>query len=220
MQPHALRTVPGCALRAAPHRAVAPRLSRCAAAPPRPARSAARMAPARAAITDVFALDFDGVVCDSVGESALSAWTVRRAQPLPPRLAAASHRQGAAYLLPRAQASEQLWPDVFCAPGAAAQKQRVLDEMRLVRPVVETGYENLIQARLLLEARPGTRPDDMLANWGCAPQQQRGFVCNNTANVTCAPLPGTARCCRRPWRAGGCSAARWWSCSAARATGG
>ena len=49
-------------------------------------------------------------------------------------------------------------------PGAAAQKQRVLDEMRLVRPVVEIGYENLLQARLLLT---GTRPEDMLANWGC-----------------------------------------------------
>jgi hypothetical protein len=52
------------------------------------------MAPVRASITDVFALDFDGVVCDSVGESALSAWTVRRLrhrpstrprQPLPSR---------------------------------------------------------------------------------------------------------------------------------------
>ncbi len=36
--------------------------------------------------------------------------------------------------------------------------------MRLVRPVVETGYENLLQARLLLT---GTQPEDMLANWGC-----------------------------------------------------
>ena len=138
------------------------------------------MAPARAAISDVFALDFDGVVCDSVGESALSAWTVRRVRQWPPCGAHVSPRS-AAYLLRRAQASEQLWPEVFCAPGAAAQKQRVLDEMRLVRPVVETGYENLIQARLLLEARPGTRPDDMLANWGCAPQQRPGFGCGCSA---------------------------------------
>jgi hypothetical protein len=53
---------------------------------------------------------------------------------------------------------------VFCAPGVAAQRPRVLEQMRLVRPVVETGYENLLQARLLLT---GTQPEDMLANWGC-----------------------------------------------------
>ena len=34
--------------------------------------------------------------------------------------------------------------------------------MRIVRPVVETGYENIVQVRLLLE---GTRPEDMLAHW-------------------------------------------------------
>jgi hypothetical protein len=41
----------------------------------------------------------------------------------------------------------------------------VLEEMHVVRPVVETGYENLLQVRLLLE---GTRPEDMLQSWGCA----------------------------------------------------
>jgi hypothetical protein len=129
------------------------------------------MAPVRAAITDVFALDFDGVVCDSVGESALSAWMVRRLRhrpPTRPASAAAEPLPRAARLTPssvaRAQASEQLWPEVFCAPGAAAQKPCVMDQMRLVRPVVETGYENLLQARLLLT---GTQPEDMLANWGC-----------------------------------------------------
>lgn len=29
-------------------------------------------------VTDVWAFDFDGVVCDSVGESAISAWEVRK----------------------------------------------------------------------------------------------------------------------------------------------
>ena len=32
----------------------------------------------KAASGDVWAFDFDGVVCDSVGESAISAWEVRK----------------------------------------------------------------------------------------------------------------------------------------------
>ena len=36
------------------------------------------MTAASKSVTDVWAFDFDGVVCDSVGESAISAWEVRR----------------------------------------------------------------------------------------------------------------------------------------------
>jgi hypothetical protein len=124
--------------------------------------------PPRAAVTDLYALDFDGVVCDSVGESAQSAWRVRglllllllsRCRVL---TAGALRRARAA-----AQAAEKLWPELFATPGAAAERPRVLEEMRAVRPVVETGYENLVQVRLLLEQRPGARPDDMLQSWGC-----------------------------------------------------
>jgi hypothetical protein len=46
-----------------------------------------------------------------------------------------------------AQAAEKLWPAVFATPAAAAQKARVLEEMQLVRPVIETGYENVLQVR-------------------------------------------------------------------------
>ena len=85
----------------------------------------------------IFALDFDGVVCDSVGESSLSAW-----------------KHGL-----------ELWPEVFGAPGAEAEKPRVLDELRRVRPVVETGYENTTLARALLEKLPGYGVDEILNDW-------------------------------------------------------
>lgn len=82
----------------------------------------------------VWALDFDGVVCDSVGESSLSAW----------------------------KAALKKWPEVFGTPEAEAKKEAVLEGMRQVRPVVETGYENLVQVRCLLE---GVSPAAILADW-------------------------------------------------------
>jgi phosphoglycolate phosphatase-like HAD superfamily hydrolase len=83
---------------------------------------------------NVWALDFDGVVCDSCGESSLSAW----------------------------KAATELWPEIFGAPEALEKKDRIVEDMRVVRPVVETGYENIVQIRCLLE---GVRPQDMLENW-------------------------------------------------------
>ena len=60
---------------------------------------------------DVWAFDFDGVVCDSVGESSLSAW----------------------------KAALKKWPEIFGTPEAESKRDSVLDGMRIVRPVVETG---------------------------------------------------------------------------------
>ena len=85
----------------------------------------------------LFALDFDGVVCDSVGESSLSAW---------------KHGQ-------------QLWPEVFDARATETVKQRVVDALRTVRPVVETGYENTILARALLEKLDGYDENSILKDW-------------------------------------------------------
>ena len=82
----------------------------------------------------VFALDFDGVVCDSEPESSISGW-----------------KHGV-----------DLWPEVF--GPADAEKGRVLDELRLVRPVVETGFENTLLARALLEKIHTV--DDIIADWG------------------------------------------------------
>lgn len=83
---------------------------------------------------DVWALDFDGVTCDSVGESSLSAF----------------------------KAAAKLWPEVFQTPEAEARQAELVEKMRVVRPVVETGYENIVQIRCLLE---GVDPQDMLQRW-------------------------------------------------------
>ena len=37
------------------------------------------------------------------------------------------------------QAALRLWPDVFGSASAEQEKQRVLQEMHVVRPVIETG---------------------------------------------------------------------------------
>ncbi|EFJ53097.1 hypothetical protein VOLCADRAFT_101579 [Volvox carteri f. nagariensis] len=84
--------------------------------------------------TKLIALDFDGVVCDSVGESSLSAF----------------------------KAAALLWPEIFQTPEAEARKNELVEKMRAVRPVVETGYENIIQIRCLYE---GVSVDEMLATW-------------------------------------------------------
>jgi hypothetical protein len=50
------------------------------------------------------------------------------------------------------------------------RKEEILQKMRLVRPVVETGYENLVQVRCLLEDAAGTEEaktsvERMLRSW-------------------------------------------------------
>uniref|UniRef100_A0A1D1Y054 Gamma-glutamyl phosphate reductase n=1 Tax=Anthurium amnicola TaxID=1678845 RepID=A0A1D1Y054_9ARAE len=71
---------------------------------------------------DLYALDFDGVLCDSCGESSISA------------LKAAKIR----------------WPALFSQVDAGMEEW-IIDQMHILRPVVETGYENLLLVRLLLE---------------------------------------------------------------------
>ncbi|XXG84997.1 hypothetical protein AAC387_Pa11g0178 [Persea americana] len=84
---------------------------------------------------DLYALDFDGVLCDSCGESSRSA------------LKAAKIR----------------WPHLFNGVDSSLE-QWVLDQMHFVRPVVETGYENLLLVRLLLELQiPSIRKSSVAA---------------------------------------------------------
>eukprot|EP00882_Tetradesmus_deserticola_P010232 GHRQ01010810.1.p1 GENE.GHRQ01010810.1~~GHRQ01010810.1.p1 ORF type:complete len:302 (+),score=126.20 GHRQ01010810.1:460-1365(+) len=80
------------------------------------------------------ALDFDGVVCDSVGESSLSAIKAAAIQ----------------------------WPEIFQSAAAEAAKPQLVEQMRAVRPVVETGYENVVQVRCLYE---GVTVQQMLESW-------------------------------------------------------
>ncbi|KAF5731743.1 hypothetical protein HS088_TW18G00428 [Tripterygium wilfordii] len=73
---------------------------------------------------DLYALDFDGVLCDSCGESSLSA----------------------------VKAAKVRWPGLFNGVDSTLEDW-IVDQMHIVRPVVETGYENLLLVRLLLEMR-------------------------------------------------------------------
>lgn len=82
----------------------------------------------------LLALDFDGVVVDSVGESSISAYA----------------------------AAAKKWPDVFVR-ATEEDRERVLKGLRRVRPCVTTGFENLVQARLLQERQASE--EEILANW-------------------------------------------------------
>jgi phosphoglycolate phosphatase-like HAD superfamily hydrolase len=66
----------------------------------------------------LYALDFDGVICDSAIETAISGWKVAR----------------------------QLWTDMPEEPSA-----ELIDGFRIVRPVMETGYEAVLIMRILFE---------------------------------------------------------------------
>ena len=92
-------------------------------------------AAAEAEIRSVLALDFDGVVCDSSGESSISAWI----------------------------ASEKYWPDAYSSTEAKSRRQDVIDQTSAVRPIVETGYENMLLSRALLEGK--STVDEILENW-------------------------------------------------------
>ncbi|KAK7856894.1 uncharacterized protein LOC112034895 isoform X1 [Quercus suber] len=95
---------------------------------------------------DLYALDFDGVLCDSCGESSLSAVKAARVR----------------------------WPALFDGVDSTTEDW-IVDQMYKVRPVVETGYENLLLVRLLLEMRipsiqkstvaEGLTVDGILENW-------------------------------------------------------
>ncbi|CAL9237106.1 unnamed protein product [Arabidopsis halleri] len=95
---------------------------------------------------DLYALDFDGVLCDSCGESSLSA----------------------------VKAAKLRWPNLFEGVDSALEEW-IVDQMHIVRPVVETGYENLLLVRLLLETKipsirkssvaEGLTADGILEGW-------------------------------------------------------
>ncbi|EYU32142.1 hypothetical protein MIMGU_mgv1a011872mg [Erythranthe guttata] len=97
-------------------------------------------------MADLYALDFDGVLCDSCGESSLSA----------------------------VKAAKVRWPSLFDGVESSLEDW-IVDQMHIVRPVVETGYENLLLVRLLLEIQmpsirkssiaEGLTVEEILENW-------------------------------------------------------
>ncbi|MDD5579344.1 MAG: HAD family hydrolase [Methylobacter sp.] len=64
----------------------------------------------------IYALDFDGVICDSAVETAITGW----------------------------RAAGRIWGDM---PKVAPQA--MIDQFRLIRPIIETGYEAIFAMRLL-----------------------------------------------------------------------
>jgi phosphoglycolate phosphatase-like HAD superfamily hydrolase len=77
----------------------------------------------------LYALDFDGVICDSAIETAISGWKVAR----------------------------QLWTDMPEEPSA-----ELIDGFRIVRPIMETGYEAVLIMRILHEKQ---NPNQLLAQY-------------------------------------------------------
>ncbi|KAI3741316.1 hypothetical protein L1987_58988 [Smallanthus sonchifolius] len=73
---------------------------------------------------DLYALDFDGVLCDNCGETAISA----------------------------VKAAKLRWPELFTTVDSSTEDW-IVDQMQTVWPVVETGYETLLLVRLLLEIK-------------------------------------------------------------------
>ncbi|MFS7932356.1 putative HAD-like superfamily protein [Helianthus anomalus] len=84
---------------------------------------------------DLYALDFDGVLCDSVGETAISC----------------------------VKAAKLRWPELFATVDSSLEDWFV-DQMRILRPVVETGYETLLIVRLLLEIKNPSLRTSSVAN--------------------------------------------------------
>lgn len=69
--------------------------------------------------TSLYALDFDGVLCDSAVETGITGWKVAR----------------------------QIWNDM----EPPLPPVELIDQFRLARPIIETGYESALAMRLLFE---------------------------------------------------------------------
>lgn len=64
----------------------------------------------------IYALDFDGVICDSAVETAITGW----------------------------KAATSIWSDM-----PKPVPQAMIDRFRVIRPIIETGYESILAMRLL-----------------------------------------------------------------------
>ncbi|URD79802.1 hypothetical protein MUK42_05440 [Musa troglodytarum] len=116
---------------------------------------------------NLYALDFDGVLCDSCGESSRSALKAST------RLLLTSSRTLLLSLLIFVAAKIR-WPWLFGQVDSAMETW-IIDQMHILRPVVETGYENLLLVRLLVELQvpsvrkssvaDGLTVEAILENW-------------------------------------------------------
>lgn len=81
-------------------------------------------------MSNYFAFDFDGVICNSAGESGITAW----------------------------RAAHHLWPEQVAATPSA----EFIERFPRLRPVIETGYENVAVVALVVN---GHSDDEILANF-------------------------------------------------------
>ncbi|MEW5297073.1 MAG: hypothetical protein WDW38_005882 [Sanguina aurantia] len=61
------------------------------------------------------------------------------------------------------KAAMRQWPEILTPEAVAPRREELLQKMREVRPVIETGYENVVQVRCLWE---GMTSSHMLDHWG------------------------------------------------------
>ncbi len=94
--------------------------------------------------TNLYALDFDGVICDSAIETGITGWKV------------ASH----------------IWQDMPPQPD-----EQAVNNFRIVRPVMETGYEAVLIMRLLFQ---GVSPSDLLANFA---DKINTIICDESLSI-------------------------------------
>ena len=80
--------------------------------------------------TAIYALDFDGVICDSAVETGITGW----------------------------KAATKIWADM----STPLPPPPLVDQFRLVRPIIETGYESILVMRMLFD---GENPNNILANF-------------------------------------------------------
>ena len=78
----------------------------------------------------IYALDFDGVICDSAVETGITGW----------------------------KAATKIWADM----STPLPPPPLVDQFRLVRPIIETGYESILVMRMLFD---GENPNNILANF-------------------------------------------------------
>lgn len=67
----------------------------------------------------IYALDFDGVICDSAVETGITGW----------------------------KAAIRIWDDM----SDQLPSNKMIDQFRKVRPIIETGYESILVMRMLFE---------------------------------------------------------------------
>ncbi|KAJ0582236.1 hypothetical protein HanHA300_Chr04g0149981 [Helianthus annuus] len=66
-------------------------------------------------------------------------------------------------MIVRLQAAKLRWPELFATVDSSLEDWFV-DQMRILRPVVETGYETLLIVRLLLEIKNPSLRTSSVAN--------------------------------------------------------